>query len=193
MTSPLVSIYCQSIPGQELWNALKWQACIVSTIHVAERAEVGVGDESLKDGMCTSLDVDHMVLSSFRCDFDDTAQYRVSAMNSKGELSAFASVVVKSTCHQVLKPSHHWHEQTLSTLKSTLNQQNQEHGFYWSYLLMNCNRPWHLEIYVIILIIGLMGICAILFIKFITMYINRKCCLSRVQRWCGWVIASTQT
>lgn len=37
-----------------------------------------------------------MVLSRFRCDFDDTAQYRVSAMNSKGELSAFASVVVKS-------------------------------------------------------------------------------------------------
>uniref|UniRef100_A0A8C4S292 Myomesin-1 n=1 Tax=Erpetoichthys calabaricus TaxID=27687 RepID=A0A8C4S292_ERPCA len=30
-----------------------------------------------------------------RCDFDDTAQYRVSAMNVKGELSAFASVVVK--------------------------------------------------------------------------------------------------
>ncbi|KAK5878074.1 hypothetical protein CesoFtcFv8_025519 [Champsocephalus esox] len=30
-----------------------------------------------------------------RCDFDDTAQYRVSAMNSKGELSSFASVVVK--------------------------------------------------------------------------------------------------
>ncbi|XP_030612165.1 M-protein, striated muscle isoform X2 [Archocentrus centrarchus] len=29
------------------------------------------------------------------CDFDDTAQYRVSAMNSQGELSAFASVVVK--------------------------------------------------------------------------------------------------
>eukprot|EP00063_Salmo_salar_P038440 XP_014013275.1 PREDICTED: M-protein, striated muscle-like isoform X3 [Salmo salar] len=30
-----------------------------------------------------------------RCDFDDTAQYRVSAMNSSGELSTFASVVVK--------------------------------------------------------------------------------------------------
>ncbi|KAM4606223.1 myomesin-1 [Polymixia lowei] len=30
-----------------------------------------------------------------RCDFDDTAQYRVSAMNSQGELSAFASIVVK--------------------------------------------------------------------------------------------------
>ncbi|XP_049912854.1 M-protein, striated muscle isoform X5 [Epinephelus moara] len=30
-----------------------------------------------------------------RCDFDDTAQYRASAMNSQGELSAFASVVVK--------------------------------------------------------------------------------------------------
>lgn len=34
--------------------------------------------------------------SNSRCDFDDTAQYRVSAMNSKGENSAFASVVVKS-------------------------------------------------------------------------------------------------
>ncbi|KAF7669977.1 hypothetical protein LDENG_00105610 [Lucifuga dentata] len=30
-----------------------------------------------------------------RCDFDDTAQYRVSAMNAKGEQSAFASVIVK--------------------------------------------------------------------------------------------------
>lgn len=47
-----------------------------------------------------------MMLSSFRCDFDDTAQYRVSAMNPKGELSAFASIVVKSTSHQVFKPSH---------------------------------------------------------------------------------------
>uniref|UniRef100_A0A3B4TZG6 Myomesin-1 n=1 Tax=Seriola dumerili TaxID=41447 RepID=A0A3B4TZG6_SERDU len=41
------------------------------------------------------MDIDHPILCSFRCDFDDTAQYRVSAMNSKGELSAFASVVVK--------------------------------------------------------------------------------------------------
>ncbi|XP_078794342.1 myomesin-1 isoform X17 [Oryzias latipes] len=30
-----------------------------------------------------------------KCDFDDTAQYRVSAMNSQGEQSAFASIVVK--------------------------------------------------------------------------------------------------
>nr|XP_061809962.1 myomesin-1-like [Nerophis lumbriciformis] len=30
-----------------------------------------------------------------RCDFEDTAQYRVSAMNVKGEVSAYASVVVK--------------------------------------------------------------------------------------------------
>uniref|UniRef100_W5MZ68 Myomesin-1 n=1 Tax=Lepisosteus oculatus TaxID=7918 RepID=W5MZ68_LEPOC len=30
-----------------------------------------------------------------RCDFEDTAQYRASAMNAKGELSAFASIVVK--------------------------------------------------------------------------------------------------
>ncbi|XP_019711486.1 M-protein, striated muscle isoform X6 [Hippocampus comes] len=29
------------------------------------------------------------------CDFEDTAQYRVSAMNVKGEVSAFASIVVK--------------------------------------------------------------------------------------------------
>lgn len=50
------------------------------------------------------MDIDHLMLSSFRCDFDDTAQYRVSAMNSKGELSAFASVVVKSRFHQ--KPRH---------------------------------------------------------------------------------------
>ncbi|XP_037135431.1 myomesin-1 isoform X2 [Syngnathus acus] len=30
-----------------------------------------------------------------KCDFEDTAQYRVSAMNVKGEVSAYASVVVK--------------------------------------------------------------------------------------------------
>ena len=35
-------------------------------------------------------------IHSFRCDFEDTAQYRASAMNAKGELSAYASVVVKS-------------------------------------------------------------------------------------------------
>lgn len=46
-----------------------------------------------------------MMLSSFRCDFDDTAQYRVSAMNSKGELSAFASIVVKSMFRQAFNPS----------------------------------------------------------------------------------------
>lgn len=52
--------------------------------------------------MCM-MDIDHVICSSFRCDFDDTAQYRVSAMNSKGELSAFASVVVKSKSHPVFK------------------------------------------------------------------------------------------
>lgn len=41
-----------------------------------------------------------LMVSSCRCDFDDTAQYRVSAMNSQGEQSAFASVVVKSRFHQ---------------------------------------------------------------------------------------------
>uniref|UniRef100_A0A674K7B9 Myomesin 1 n=1 Tax=Terrapene triunguis TaxID=2587831 RepID=A0A674K7B9_9SAUR len=33
--------------------------------------------------------------SSSQCDFEDTAQYRASAMNVKGELSAYASLVVK--------------------------------------------------------------------------------------------------
>lgn len=45
----------------------------------------------------------HATLSSFRCDFEDTAQYCVSAMNTQGELSAIASIVVKST----LFFSHH--------------------------------------------------------------------------------------
>uniref|UniRef100_A0A8C0H1R0 Myomesin 1 n=1 Tax=Chelonoidis abingdonii TaxID=106734 RepID=A0A8C0H1R0_CHEAB len=36
------------------------------------------------------------LLHHFRCDFEDTAQYRASAMNVKGELSAYASLVVKS-------------------------------------------------------------------------------------------------
>ena len=41
----------------------------------------------------------HGACCSSRCDFDDTAQYHVSAMNAKGEQSAYASVVVKSTFH----------------------------------------------------------------------------------------------
>lgn len=31
-----------------------------------------------------------------RCDFSDTAEYRISALNVKGETSAFSSVIVKS-------------------------------------------------------------------------------------------------
>uniref|UniRef100_A0A6Q2XRW0 Myomesin 1b n=1 Tax=Esox lucius TaxID=8010 RepID=A0A6Q2XRW0_ESOLU len=41
-----------------------------------------------------------------RCDFDDTAQYRVSAMNSKGELSSYASIVVKNTLIMCWCASH---------------------------------------------------------------------------------------
>uniref|UniRef100_A0A3P9M0R9 Myomesin 1b n=1 Tax=Oryzias latipes TaxID=8090 RepID=A0A3P9M0R9_ORYLA len=33
-----------------------------------------------------------------KCDFDDTAQYRVSAMNSQGEQSAFASIILLLFC-----------------------------------------------------------------------------------------------
>ncbi|RVE58662.1 hypothetical protein OJAV_G00196600 [Oryzias javanicus] len=45
-----------------------------------------------------------------KCDFDDTAQYRVSAMNSQGEQSAFASVVVKrfkGEVDEALPPPRH--------------------------------------------------------------------------------------
>ncbi|XP_043921501.1 myomesin-1 [Protopterus annectens] len=34
-------------------------------------------------------------LEIYKCDFDDTAQYRVSAMNVKGEVSTYSSLVVK--------------------------------------------------------------------------------------------------
>uniref|UniRef100_A0A671QW30 M-protein, striated muscle-like n=1 Tax=Sinocyclocheilus anshuiensis TaxID=1608454 RepID=A0A671QW30_9TELE len=47
-----------------------------------------------------------------KCDFDDTAQYRVSAMNSKGETSAFASVVVKSESWSLL----HFHKIKLNLM-----------------------------------------------------------------------------
>lgn len=54
------------------------------------------------DKMCM-MDFVHVIFFYFRCDFEDTAQYRVSAMNSKGELSAFASVIVKSASHPVFR------------------------------------------------------------------------------------------
>lgn len=62
------------------------------------------------------MEIDQLVVSPFRCDFDDTAQYRVSAMNSQGELSAFASVVVKSRSHQPLNPFTHGHENKCKTV-----------------------------------------------------------------------------
>ncbi|NXG51424.1 MYOM1 protein, partial [Psilopogon haemacephalus] len=39
------------------------------------------------------------------CDFDDIAQYRASAMNVKGEISAYASLVVKSKFGELLLPA----------------------------------------------------------------------------------------
>ncbi|NXN08362.1 MYOM1 protein, partial [Indicator maculatus] len=39
------------------------------------------------------------------CDFDDIAQYRASAMNVKGEISAYASLVVKSKFGEPLLPA----------------------------------------------------------------------------------------
>uniref|UniRef100_A0A3Q3E946 Myomesin-1 n=1 Tax=Hippocampus comes TaxID=109280 RepID=A0A3Q3E946_HIPCM len=40
------------------------------------------------------------------CDFEDTAQYRVSAMNVKGEVSAFASIVVKVSEYGITFQTH---------------------------------------------------------------------------------------
>lgn len=38
---------------------------------------------------------------TFRCEFDDTAQYHASAMNVKGEVSVYASLVVKSRLQNI--------------------------------------------------------------------------------------------
>lgn len=38
---------------------------------------------------------------NFRCEFDDTAQYHASAMNVKGEVSVYASLVVKSRLQNI--------------------------------------------------------------------------------------------
>ncbi len=77
------------------------------------------------------MDIDHLMLSSFRCDFDDTAQYRVSAMNSKGELSAFASIVVKSRFQQVFSPSH----------PNAINTNTLRHSFHNHVIIQNRNKP----------------------------------------------------
>ena len=98
MTSLVVSIYCQSIPGQEsLHSGLTY--LVLFTWLRGLRLKWGKGTVHMKRENVRITDIDHLMLSSFRCDFDDTAQYRVSAMNSNGELSAFASVVVKSRFH----------------------------------------------------------------------------------------------
>ncbi|KAJ8776612.1 hypothetical protein J1605_015201 [Eschrichtius robustus] len=55
----------------------------------------GVGDIARTTVPGVSLHWALISIHSFRCDFEDTAQYRASAMNAKGELSAYASVVVK--------------------------------------------------------------------------------------------------
>lgn len=39
----------------------------------------------------------------YSCDFSDTAEYRMSALNVKGESSAFASVIIKSKCTRLLE------------------------------------------------------------------------------------------
>lgn len=72
---------------------------IVCLMNVAQRAQAemrGVGGGKVGTGQPRVTGGGHVTLSSCRCDFDDTAQYRVSAMNTQGEQSAIASVVVKS-------------------------------------------------------------------------------------------------
>lgn len=49
----MVSIYCQSIPGQELWNASQGSHSIINIVKGAE-VEVGEGRWTCDDGMCVS-------------------------------------------------------------------------------------------------------------------------------------------
>lgn len=44
-----------------------------------------------------------MILVGCSCNFSDTAEYRISALNVKGESSAFASVIIKSEYFTFLK------------------------------------------------------------------------------------------
>lgn len=62
--------------------------------------------------MNTSVWVDRMnvfilnnmvLMLHYSCDFSDTAEYRISALNVKGESSAFASVIIKSRCTRLLE------------------------------------------------------------------------------------------
>lgn len=97
MISPPASIFSFSIAGQESRNTL--QSGLTFSVLFTWLRWIGGRDRSTRtlQRMCVCVvDSDHLILWSFRCDFDDTAQYQVSAMNAKGELSAYASVVVKS-------------------------------------------------------------------------------------------------
>lgn len=78
-------------PSQE---STKWRAAIMSTPWRLTGDHTWTSKCTVKV-ICNGC-VSNTSVSNSRCDFDDTAQYRVSAMNSKGENSAFASVVVKS-------------------------------------------------------------------------------------------------
>lgn len=52
----------------------------------------------LMDHMSVFVLSNMVLLSHYSCDFSDTAEYRISALNVKGESSAFASVIIKSRC-----------------------------------------------------------------------------------------------
>lgn len=59
----------------------------------------GLKPASLTPAVVTRQDSGHFSSHApfiFSCDFIDTAQYRVSALNIKGEASSVATVVVKS-------------------------------------------------------------------------------------------------
>lgn len=100
ITSLMVSIYCSRFLAGFL-ECVTAEALVVSIMHVAERTKVG--GRALNVNLRIVV-TDQLILVSCRCDFDDTAQYRVSAMNSQGEQSAFASIVVKSKRPHISSP-----------------------------------------------------------------------------------------
>lgn len=84
------------------------------------------------------MDTDQQMFSYFRCDFDDTAQYHISAMNAQGEESAFASVVVKSRSQWISTASQI--TQTLIITKSFLKKETKDCKIYSLYEITRFRR-----------------------------------------------------
>lgn len=159
-----------------------------------------------------------MMLFSFRCDFDDTAQYRVSAMNAEGELSAFASVVVKSMFLNLLTPMpfiltsirtfwiKQWckikrihHKSIPQSVKVKIEHKCHFNLRYFTLYVKFCSLKPLILSYTLSIISFKYLVCILdiilsvfFFIPIYMLYILKaKCCYPRVQRWSGWVLAGT--